>query len=442
MVVALVATVLTVTLTAPATGGQEVGADDPPAPVGLLPVPSPLPGGPAGTLIASAPFPVDGLDDGVEAHQILYLSTDRFGQPTPVSGFVLVPVGVPAPPGGRPVVAMAHGTTGITDGCAPSLAAQWGGLGVDDPQPYLDAGAVVISTDYPGMGTPGLHPYLDGISEGRAVLDSIRAAAAFGGTGPAVVTGLSQGGHATLFAGAEWATYAPEIDLRGVAPVAAPTLMSAAYAARAALPNASAYVGIILSGIVVARPDLDASELLRPSGLAAMDRLAAIDDDPEQCGFNELDVDADIRADPLDLPDWRAAMIENEPGSRSIDVPVLMVGAEGDSTVPPFMTELICQGLTTLGTDLRLWMYGPDNGHVGAALVSADDRAVWLLDVLAGDPPARTVAWSGEVPAVADGCVAVPEPPTRPADPDDPPAAGPAPAPPAVPVTTRARFTG
>jgi len=33
----------------------------------------------------------------------------------------------------------------------------------------------VVFTDYPGLGTPGPHPYLVGESEGRAVLDSIRA---------------------------------------------------------------------------------------------------------------------------------------------------------------------------------------------------------------------------------------------------------------------------
>jgi hypothetical protein len=49
------------------------------------------------------------------------------------------------------------------------------------------AGAVVLrpisigphwrpATDYPGLGTPGVHAYLMGESEGRAVLDSVRAA--------------------------------------------------------------------------------------------------------------------------------------------------------------------------------------------------------------------------------------------------------------------------
>ena len=43
-------------------------------------------------------------------------------------------------------------------------------------QTFLDAGYVVAATDYEGLGTPGLHPFLVGESEGRSVLDAARAA--------------------------------------------------------------------------------------------------------------------------------------------------------------------------------------------------------------------------------------------------------------------------
>lgn len=410
---------------------------------GLLPVPSPLPPGAPGTVIDSEAFAVDGYPFAVEAHQLLYRSTDRFGATIAVSGILVVPTGIPAPPGGRPVVAWNHGTSGITDGCAPSL----GGAGLTYAGSWdevLASGAVVVATDYPGVGTPGVHPYLDGISEGRAVLDAIRAAGAFGGTGPAAVTGFSQGGHATLFAGAEWADYAPDIDLRAVAPIAAPTHTSLAYNARDALPNASGYAGIILTGIVAARPDLDRTELLTPSGEAAFDQLAAIDaSDPMACEFSAFDLDTDIRTDPLELPAWRDALVENEPGSRPVPVPVLMVAARDDTTVPPFMTESICIGLTALDTDLRVWMYD-SGGHSSSPGESADDRNTWILDRLAGEPPTREVAWTGDVPEVIDACTAT-EPPVVDPDPDPDPDLDPddpVPATPARPIRTTARFTG
>ncbi|QYG94116.1 hypothetical protein HC251_17830 [Iamia sp. SCSIO 61187] len=426
-----------------------VAAQDPgfPAPpVGLLPVPDPLPSGPPGSVIDSAPFPVATYAFAVDGHQLLYRSTDRFGGSIAVSGALLVPTGVPAPAGGRPVVAVPHGTVGISDGCAPSVSVQSdGSIVYDDVSALLAGGAIVVATDYAGLGTPGVHPYLDGISAGRAVLDSIRAARAFGGTGPAAVSGMSQGGHATLYAGSEHAAgYAPDVDLRGIAPVAAPTLLSAIYAARDALPSARAYLGIGLTGIVAARPDLDRTQLLTPEGEAAYEDFAARDSDPDRCAYSAFDggdIEDFVAADPLTLPAWRDALVANEPGSDPIDVPVLMVASEGDGTVARFLTETICAGLTDLGTDLRVWMYD-DEGHVEVSDESAPDRATWLLGVLAGAPPAREVDWIGEAPEVFDSCEPAVVPPGIDPDVDTPipPVSGPAP--PAVPVGAVARFTG
>jgi dienelactone hydrolase len=427
--------------------GPGVGAQVEPEPYPLLPVPDPLPPGDPGTVIDSAASPVDGFPFAVEAHQVLYRSTDRFGGTIAVSGILVVPTGVPAPPGGRPVVAWNHGTSGITDGCAPSI---WG-AGLTDgyssigTERILAAGGIVVATDYPGMGTPGVHPYLDGISEGRAVLDAIRAARAWGGTGPAAITGFSQGGHATLYAGAEQPGYAPDIDLRAVVPIAAPTLLSAAYAATGDLGNADQYAGIILTGIVAARPDLDRTELLTAAGEDAYDELAAADADPSgpcwYSAFDGMDLDDAIRADPLTLPDWRAALVENEPGSRPIPVPVLMIAARDDSTVPDFMTEVICQAYTRLGTDLRLWMYD-EGGHSSSPGDSADDRTTWILDRLAGQAPVDEVAWTGDVPEVRTACVPTQTPGPEDPDDQDPEAIPPGPAAPAVPVSGTARFTG
>ena len=100
-------------------------------------------------------------------------------------------------------MAWAHPTTGVVQDCAPSLQPSW-----RKTIPGLDlmvkAGWVVVATDYPGLGTPGVHPYLVGASEARAVVDSVRAArnvkeAAAGRR--FAVWGHSQGGHAAVFTG-------------------------------------------------------------------------------------------------------------------------------------------------------------------------------------------------------------------------------------------------
>lgn len=112
---------------------------------------------------------------------MLYRSEGLHGEPIAVSGVVIVPAGS-IPPAGRQIVARAHPTTGIVSECAPSLTCVffWTIQGLRD---MLQRGYVVAATDYPGLGTAGPHPYLVGISEGRAVLDSVRVARLMRGAG-------------------------------------------------------------------------------------------------------------------------------------------------------------------------------------------------------------------------------------------------------------------
>ncbi len=130
-----------------------------------------LPGKP-GTIIRSEPL--TGAPLGATSWRVLYRSVGLDGQPIAVSGVVIVPLGE-APPGGRPIVAWAHPTSGIVPRCAPSLALLLY-QEIAGSRDMIRDGYIIAATDYPGLGTPGPHPYLVGISEGRAVLDSIRAA--------------------------------------------------------------------------------------------------------------------------------------------------------------------------------------------------------------------------------------------------------------------------
>jgi hypothetical protein len=82
--------------------------------------PVPLPPGRPGSLINSEPFEEYQVPPGVGAVLILYHSRSASGQDVASSGVVLVPFGTP-PAGGWPVIAWAHGTSGIARMCAPSL---------------------------------------------------------------------------------------------------------------------------------------------------------------------------------------------------------------------------------------------------------------------------------------------------------------------------------
>jgi len=165
-----------------------------------------------------------GAPEGAAAYRVLYRSIGLHDQPIAVSGVIVIPAGS-SPAGGRPVVAWAHPTTGVVPQCAPSRALsvfkQMQGL-----RDMMRRGYVVAATDYPGLGTPGPHPYLVGVSEARAVLDAVRAARDMSGSGGGrrfAIWGHSQGGQAAFYGGILAKAYAPDLELVGVAAAAPAT---------------------------------------------------------------------------------------------------------------------------------------------------------------------------------------------------------------------------
>ena len=174
---------------------------------------------------------------------------------------------LPPPATGRNVVAWAHPTTGVAENCAPSLLKD-----ALDTIPHLPAlmalDDVVVATDYPGLGTPGPHPYLVGESEGRAVLDSVRAARQIPkiGAGPRFAAwGHSQGGQAVLFAGSSRSAYAPELTLVGVAAIAPATDLAPAPEGRPRRARRKDH-RVVLPVVVVARLRRAARSLRRSGG--------------------------------------------------------------------------------------------------------------------------------------------------------------------------------
>jgi S-formylglutathione hydrolase FrmB len=109
-----------------------------------------------------------------------------------------------------------HPTFGLDDPC--KLAGTLPGVGLAGL--FAARGAVGVAPDHPGLGTPGLHPYLVSRVEGASALDALRATRTLGAllkvplSGRNAVVGLSQGGHATLAAAAMHAAYAPELEIR------------------------------------------------------------------------------------------------------------------------------------------------------------------------------------------------------------------------------------
>lgn len=156
-----------------------------------------------------------------KAQRILYASVNRQGKKIPVSGIVIEPKAEWTGKGPRPVIAYAPGTQGVADRCAPSRKIA---DGVGDYEQFffeelLKAGYAVAMTDYEGLGTPGMHTYMDRLSQGHAVLDSARAAQQLTGwditaENPVIINGYSQGGGAAASAAELYDDYAPELNVK------------------------------------------------------------------------------------------------------------------------------------------------------------------------------------------------------------------------------------
>ena len=201
---------------------------------------------------------------GSKTQLLLYSVKGVTGSNVAVSGTITYPKGK-KPKKGWPVVTWAHGTTGIADKCAPST---FKSATNDFPllKRWLKSGWAVARTDYEGLGTPGVHPYLVGTSAGRSVLDIVLAAKKLNRK-KVVISGHSQGGHATLWANALAGAYTPRLRIKGTVPFAPASHIAEQGQALGALTQPSGLSGLaatILRGVEVTNPELKIADLLSP----------------------------------------------------------------------------------------------------------------------------------------------------------------------------------
>src|ERR1700689_1514081 len=334
---------------------------------------------------------IDGPPLGATTYRVLYRSTGLDNKPLLVSGVVIVPPGDP-PPGGRPIVAWAHPTSGIVPRCAPSLAIflfeQIQGL-----RSFVRDGYVVAATDYPGLGTEGPHPYLVGTSEARAVIDSVRVAAQLPGAGGGkkfVVWGHSQGGHAALFTGIVAKTYAPELDLLGVAAAAPATDL-------ATLMNED--IDSVGGKNITAMTlwswqrvfDANMDKVIDRRAIPAIDQLA------KECIEGPFDIAVRQRTErpleryflntkrPSDVEPWHTLLAKNSPGALPAEIPVFLAQGTDDDIIHPKVTQDYAAALCGAGSKVRILLM-PNIGHSRAAQASTSALLDWTSDRFAGKP--------------------------------------------------------
>lgn len=321
---------------------------------------------------------------GTRAWAVLYRTRSSADRTAPVSGIVLAPLEAP-PAGGYPTVAWAHGTTGIADRCAPSRQGVIG-TGLPGLVDLARNGYLVAATDYEGLGTTGLHPYLVGLSEGHSVLDSIRAARAVtgsAGSAPAVLLGISQGGHAALWASELAPRYAPDIELLGTVAASPPIdlrMLQAEVFAKDAPPRPVSWLEALM--VVSAWHDeygLSIDGLLTGEGMRTVEALR--DECPETVGTPTSDP---FRVDPSSRPDWLSKLTENSPGHHASSAPILVLAARGDEQVPPSTIQPGVDRLCAAGSGVELrWVDGEHTATL-TSMEGASTAISWIRERFAG----------------------------------------------------------
>ena len=355
---------------------QEFATDDP----AFYQPPSPIPSGAHGDLIR---FQVAEDGAGGRRYRIMYLSETVGGAPTVVTGLVDVPSGMP-PFGGYPLILDGHGSTGLADRCAPSqmLDDQPVPLGIEAYGGAAADSLVIASTDFEGLGGPGDHPLLVGVSGGRSMLDAGLAARQIPGVyvgAPTGIIGFSEGGHAGLWAAQLAPEWTPTQPILG-AVIAAP---------------ASEVVQLAHDG--VGSPEFEAVTLGIVAGLAAAypEATAALDDvvtgsgrelitawHETSCFFEDVTVSPGgsspttrRRSSPS-----RSLIAANMAGTVASPTPLLVIHATEDERIPFAHNQVLVDRLCAAGQVVQNLAIPGD--HVASGFEATSTGVEWFTGLV------------------------------------------------------------
>ncbi len=389
--------------------------------------------GALGTVLKSEP--VSTAVPGAKAWRIAYVSSDVAGRKTIATGLVIAP-DAPAPKEGRPVVAWAHGTTGTAQNCGPSQVPDpaqglnqyflvggnsWTDYGLPEVATFIKDGYVVVGTDYQGLGGGGKHQYSIAATNGRDVINAVRAVASLSETGAgkkAVVYGWSQGGGATLSAAslgdyiAETGTAADGIDFVGFVALAPDDVAAVA----PAVPTDEASASTIMQGLTAsfsdnifnfthfvmfmwanqaAFPDLALTDLFTDDGAKLIDDVVSqkcvhVTSDTLNFAVGE-NYKSLLRPQPLNALAWAKALVAGSVAPVKPIAPVIIYWGTADTVVPPAMGAAYRQQMCGLGGNITRVQLDGAQTHFSTPGASAPLYVPWIEDRLAGKP-------------LADGC--------------------------------------
>lgn len=325
--------------------------------------PASVPDG-SGQLLRSEPLQT-GVLEGTLAWRILYTTTQDDGTPSVASGIVTVPK---TATGTLPVISWVNGTKGVQSSCALSMASN----PYDDGpaiarQQMLEQGWAIVATDYIGLGTAGPHPYLVPGAEAHAVLDATLAAQQLGALknneiqlgNQTVLWGHSQGGHAALASAEMASSYAPSLQILGVAAMAPATDLVKLAGSVAESPAGKIVSSYIASSWNDLYPQLHVEDRLSAGSKQAVTRLS------QNCFSGMGALTGIAQATQLFEPIFSSGALEGELNSAlqrnsapiPLNVPIFISQGAADSLVLPSMQRDFVQQACAAGANLAYEEY-------------------------------------------------------------------------------------
>ncbi|ELW87840.1 alpha/beta fold hydrolase [Acinetobacter baumannii] len=346
-----------------------------------------------------------------ESSILTYKMLGQSGQEVQATSLVFTP-NTPPPVGGWPIVVWAHGTTGLADACAPSKAALADST-KDLISKLLAAGYVVVAPDYEGLGTPGIHPFLNVKSEAFSITDAVVATRNYLSqrnlltSKKWVTVGHSQGGHAALGA-AQYASRA-QLDYKGTVAVApASNLGSILVDGEAQVANApidikigtyaqlDTYTALVTAGIRNTQSSFDYGQVFTSQISSIAAQAENLCSGPLYGAFYEgmsnyaKDHNGTLDGFTRTQPNFMAVPLvktflekDSQPLQVKVTTPIIIYQGIADPTVPKLATDLLIANATAVGTKINNYVTG--NWDHGTAMSSNVDNIV--ADVKTLMPP-------------------------------------------------------
>ncbi len=327
----------------------------------------------------------DTLPEASDIQVIRYNMPNVNGERAEATAMVFYP-NTPQPQDGWRVVVWEHGTVGSGDSCAPSnnqLNNNFRGLASS----LLAQGYVIVAPDYEGLGTQGIHPYLNLKSAAQSAIYAVRAFKEQQGNrfnGAWVSVGQSQGGHASL-ATAQFADEDPNYKaavaaapasslgyiISEVAPQALSALVEAGQdnAAKAVYAELLAYAAYVAVGIKAYEPGFNYRNIFSSRAGIVAEKAEGTTGENGLCLGPLIteymqDIDDYLVNNPektvVDYPGLvenfqnnssvEKFLQNNQPATEKINVPVMIIQGTADMAVPYPVTNTLQQGLKDMGT--------------------------------------------------------------------------------------------